>query len=233
MKKYENLVKQTLIATSLWLSLPCDSSELSYSPQQLTELAEQWLQQQLADDNSQRQLDINALDSRIGNKTCLQAPEFRLSQPAGQRQNTVVIRCNDTPGWQLYLPVRIDEIVQTLVLRQNISADSVLTASMLESTSRQRRFIRGNLVTDARSIIGAKTKRALSMGQILTFQDLCLVCKGDVVTIAIDDKGLAVSVSGIATEDGSLGDVIPVQNRQSKRTIRAEVVGVNRVEIRF
>ena len=233
MKKYENLVKQTLIATSLWLSLPCDSSELSYSPQQLTELAEQWLQQQLADDNSQRQLDINALDSRIGNKTCLQAPEFRLSQPAGQRQNTVVIRCNDTPGWQLYLPVRIDEIVQTLVLRQNISADSVLTASMLESTSRQRRFIRGNLVLDTNSVIGAKTKRALSMGQILTFQDLCLVCKGDVVTIAIDHKGLAVSVSGIATEDGSLGDVIPVQNRQSKRTIRAEVVGVNRDEIGF
>ena len=233
MKKYENLVKQTLIATSLWLSLPCDSSELSYSPQQLTELAEQWLQQQLADDNSQRQLDINALDSRIGNKTCLQVPEFRLSQPTNQRQNTVVIRCNDTPGWQLYLPVRIDEIVQTLVLRQNISTDSILTAGMLESTSRQRRFVRGNLVIDARSVIGAKTKRALSMGQILTFQDLCLVCKGDVVTIAIDDKGLAVSVSGIATEDGSLGDVIQVQNRQSKRTIRAEVVGVNRVEIRF
>ena len=233
MKKYENLVKQTLIATSLWLSLPCDSSELSYSPQQLTELAEQWLQQQLAADKSQRQLDINALDSRIGNKTCLQVPEFRLSQPAGQRQNTVVIRCNDNPGWQLYLPVRIDEIVQTLVLRQNIASDSVLTANMLESTTRQRRYIRGNLVTDARSVIGAKTKRALSMGQILTFQDLCLVCKGDVVTIAIDDKGLAVSVSGIATEDGSLGDVIPVQNRQSKRTIRAEVVGVNRVEIRF
>ena len=110
MKKYENLVKQTLIATSLWLSLPCDSSELSYSPQQLTELAEQWLQQQLAADKSQRQLDINALDSRIGNKTCLQVPEFRLSQPAGQRQNTVVIRCNDNPGWQLYLPVRIDEV---------------------------------------------------------------------------------------------------------------------------
>ena len=233
MKKYENLVKQTLIATSLWLSLPSHSSELSYSPQQLTELAEQWLQQQLAVDNSQRQLDINALDSRIGNKTCLQAPEFQLSQPASQRQNTVVIRCNDNPGWQLYLPVRIDEIVQTLILRQNIASDSILTANMLESTSRQRRFIRGNLVLDASSVIGAKTKRALSMGQILTFQDLCLVCKGDVVTIAVNDNGIAVSVSGIATEDGSLGDVIPVQNRQSKRTIRAEVVGVNRVEIRF
>ena len=233
MKKYENLVKQTLIATSLWLSLPCDSSELSYSPQQLTELAEQWLQQQLAADKSQRQLDINALDSRIGNKTCLQVPEFRLSQPAGQRQNTVVIRCNDNPGWQLYLPVRIDEIVQTLVLRQNIASDSVLTANMLESTTRQRRFIRGNLVTDARSVIGAKTKRALSMGQILTFQDLCLVCKGDVVTISVSDNGLSVAATGVAQSDGSLGDTISVMNQQSKRAISAEVIAVNHVRVKF
>ena len=233
MKKYENLVKQTLIATSLWLSLPCDSVEFSYSPQQLTGLAEQWLQQQLSDDASQRQVDINALDSRIGNKTCVQALEFRLSQPASQRQNTVTIRCNDSPGWQLYLPVRIDEIVQTLVMRQNISTDSIITADMLESTSRQRRFIRGNLVTDVQNVIGAKTKRSLSMGQILTFQDLCLVCKGDVVTIAINENGLAVTVSGLAMADGSLGDVIQVQNRQSKRSINAEVVGVNQVEIRL
>ncbi|GAB2915863.1 flagellar basal body P-ring formation chaperone FlgA [Rheinheimera gaetbuli] len=234
MKKYENLLNHGLIWLCFCCSLRVYSAEQSYSPEQLTTLAQQWLNTQLVVDSTTRyQTDINSLDRRIGDKHCEQALDFRLSQPLTQRQNTIVIRCSDTPDWQLYVPVRIDEIVETLVLRQNIATASLITADMLETTTRARRFIRGNLVTEATSVIGAKTKRSLSMGQILTFQDLCLVCKGDVVTIAIRNNGLDVSASGIAMADGSLGDMIHVQNRQSKRTITAEVVAVNRVSITF
>ncbi len=234
MKKYENLFKQTLIWLSLCLSLPAHSNANLYHPEQLTQLAQQWLSAQLTADNmTNYQTEVNSLDPRIGVKHCEQALQFSLSQALTQRQNTILIRCNTAPGWQLYVPVRIDEIVQTLVLRQNIATGGIITADMLETANRERRFIRGNLVVAPASVIGAKTKRSLSMGQILTFRDLCLVCKGDVVTIAIQDKGLGVSVSGIALADGSLGEVIQVQNRQSKRTINAEVVGVNRVSISF
>ncbi|MEH8015946.1 flagellar basal body P-ring formation protein FlgA [Rheinheimera muenzenbergensis] len=234
MKKYENLIRHSLIWLCLCSSLPLYSQPESYSPEQLTTLAQQWLDAQLASDTTTvYQTDISSLDPRIGSKHCEQALDFSLSQLLTQRQNTIVIRCSDTTAWQLYAPVRIDEIVATLVLRQNISTGSMITADMLETTSRARRFVRGNLVADANAVIGAKTKRSLSMGQILTFQDLCLVCKGDVVTIAIRDNGLDVSASGIAMSDGSLGDVIPIQNRQSKRTVKAEVVAVNRVSITF
>lgn len=234
MKKYENLFNRSLIWLCFCCSLHVNSTEQSYSPEQLTTLAQQWLDTQLAVDvTTHYQTDISSLDRRIGVKHCNQALDFSLSQPLTQRQNTIVIRCSDTANWQLYVPVRIDEIVETLVLRQNIATGSLITADMLETTTRARRFVRGNLVADAASVIGAKTKRSLSMGQILTFQDLCLVCKGDIVTIAIRDNGLDVSASGIAMSDGSLGDMIPVQNRQSKRTVTAEVVAVNRVSITF
>ena len=234
MKKYENLFSRSLSWLCLCCSLQVNSNELSYSPEQLTKLARQWLDTQLAIDATTRyQTDISNLDQRIGSKFCQQPLDFSLSQQLTQRQNTIMIRCGDTTAWQLYVPVRIDEIVETLVLRQNIATGSLITADMLETETRARRFVRGNLVADATSVIGAKTKRSLSMGQILTFQDLCLVCKGDVVTIAISDSGLDVSASGIAMSDGSLGDMIQVQNRQSKRTIKAEVVAVNRVSISF
>ncbi len=234
MKKYENLFKHALVWLSLCCSLHVYSNENVYSPAQLTTLAQQWLNAQLvADAMSHYQTDISHLDPRIGVKHCENTLDFSLSQALTQRQNTILIRCNDSPAWQLYLPVRIDEIVQTLVLRQNVATGSHITADMLETTTRERRFIRGNLVTDASAVIGAKTKRSLSMGQILTYQDLCLVCKGDIVTIAVRDNGLAVSASGIAMSDGSLADVIQVQNRQSKRAIKAQVIAVNRVSISF
>ena len=234
MKKYENLFLCSLVYLCLTVCLPTQASEQSYQPEHLTTLAQQWLDNQLsAYDGAVYQTDISALDPRIGSKACAVALEFNLSQALTQRQNTIVIRCNSGDNWQLYVPVRIDEIVQTLVVKQNITTGSLITADMLENTTRPRRLVRGNLVAEATDAIGAKTKRSLSMGQILTYQDLCLVCKGDIVTIAIRDKGLAVSASGVAMSDGSLGDIIQVQNRQSKRAIKAEVIAVNRVSVNF
>jgi flagellar basal body P-ring formation protein FlgA len=232
MKKYQNIVKQTLTALCILLNADLAAQPASYSAADLTRAAEHWLLQQLPD-NDHLQVDVSALDSRIGDKNCAQPLEFSLSQPLTQRQNTVQIRCNDADSWQLYVPVRIDEIVQAVVLQQNIAAGSLITADMLITAQRERRFLRGNLVSDATTILGARSKRALSMGQILTLQDLCLVCKGDVVTISVSDNGLSVAASGIAQADGSLGDTISVLNQQSRRAISAQVIAVNLVKVKF
>lgn len=232
MKKYENLVKQTLTALCLLLSSSLAAQDANYSAAELTTAASAWLQQQLGGNDSLK-IDISALDNRIGDKQCAQPLSFGLSQPLSQRQNTVQIRCDDSNSWQLYMPVRIDEIVQAVVLQQNIAAGSLITADMLITEQRERRFLRGALVSDAKAVLGARSKRSLSMGQILTLQDLCLVCKGDIVTISVSDNGLNVSATGVAQADGSLGDTISVQNQQSRRTINAQVIAVNLVKVNF
>lgn len=232
MKKYENLFKQTLSSLLLITFGSVATQESVYTPAELTVAAEQWLTMQIADKAS-TQINVNPLDNRIGSKSCSQTLEFSLSQPMTQRQNTIQIRCNAQSGWQLYVPVRIDEIVRAVILQQNIASGSLITADMLTTAERERRFIRGSLVENAASVIGARTKRALSMGQILTLQDLCLVCKGDVVTISVSDNGLSVAATGVAQSDGSLGDTISVMNQQSKRAISAEVIAVNHVRVKF
>ncbi|SEH99977.1 flagella basal body P-ring formation protein FlgA [Rheinheimera pacifica] len=236
MKKYENLFKQILTCVTLLCASPLAAQDTvsSYSPAQLTEQASAWLEQELAvTPGGSIQVQASPLDDRIGYKHCNEPLQFSLSQPLTQRQNTIQIRCGAEQSWQLYLPVRIEEIVQTVILTQNISSGSLLTADMLDIANRERRFLRGSLVSDPRQIIGAKTRRAMSIGQIITLQDLCLVCKGDVVTISVSNNGLNVAATGIAQSDGSLGDVISVLNRQSKRAITAEVIAVNQVSIKF
>ncbi|MDP2715558.1 MAG: flagellar basal body P-ring formation chaperone FlgA [Rheinheimera sp.] len=235
MKKYENLFKQTLTATVALLSFNSfvQAEPQSYTPAQLTELAGQWLEQQVDASSGELQINVTPLDNRIGDKYCVTAPQLSLSQDITQRQNTIQLRCSAEPGWLLYVPVRIDEIVRTVVMTQNITTGTLISADMLTTDSRERRFVRGSLVSDESLIIGAKSKKSLSLGQIITLQDLCLVCKGDVVTISVSDNGLQVAATGIAQHDGSLGDTISVLNRQSKRTISAEVTAVNRVSIKF
>lgn len=232
MKKYENIFKQSLTALLLLISCNALTQPTSYSPQDLTAAATRWLQHQLPQ-TSQLNIDVTALDNRIGDKTCTEPLQFSLSQPVTQRQNTVKIRCSANNNWQLYLPVRIDETVQAIILQQNIATGSMITADMLVSEQRQRRFIRGNLVSDPAAVIGARAKRALSIGQVVTLQDLCLVCKGDVVTITANDNGLNVAATGIAQADGTLGDTIPVTNRQSGRDVSAQVIAVSQVKVKF
>ena len=232
MKKYENIFKQSLTALLLLISCNALTQPTSYSPAELTAAASNWLQKQLPQ-SGQLNIDVTPLDDRIGNKACAQALEFNLSQPVTQRQNTVQIRCSANDNWQLYLPVRIDEVVQTIILQQNVATGSLITADMLVSEQRQRRFIRGNLVSEPAAVIGARAKRAMSIGQILTLQDLCLVCKGDVVTITANDNGLNVAATGIAQADGTLGDTISVMNQQSGRSVSAQVIAVNQVKVKF
>lgn len=205
-----------------------------YSPQQLTEMTEQWLQQELGmSADTGIELSVVPLDNRIGNKVCAGEPEFSRPQNSNSRQFTVNISCSQPGPWQLYIPVKVTEIVEALTVRQNIATGTVITADMLQLADKERRFVRGNLVSDPRQIVGARSKRALNNGQVITMQDLCLVCRGDVVTILIDNSGLSVSASGIADQDGTLGDTIAVQNQQSGRKIQTEVVAVNQVRVKF
>ncbi|MGI5309256.1 flagellar basal body P-ring formation chaperone FlgA [Rheinheimera sp. WS51] len=236
MKKYDKFLPRLgqLYFIMIMMLLPNYVVANEYSPAKLTAAAEAWLNEELSQlSNNEFIPKLSPLDERIGNKTCTAPLDFSLSQPISQRQNTILIQCLTDDNWKLYLSVRIDQVVQAVILKQNIASGTQITADMLALETRERRFVRGSLITEPSQIVGAKTKRTLSMGQMLTLQDVCLVCKDDVVTISISNKGLNVSATGIAQQDGSLGDSIEIINRQSKRTIRAEVTGVNSVSIKF
>jgi flagellar basal body P-ring formation protein FlgA len=51
------------------------------------------------------------------------------------------------------------------------------------------------------------------------------------VLIVYETPGLALSLRGKANEAGAVGDVIAVQNLQSKRVLQASIVGPGRVSV--
>lgn len=214
------------------LLLPALSVEVhaeTFSAADLTNAAQQWLQQQTTP--GQTQIRVHPLDARTKERECDVALQFSLVNSKIQTQNSIKILCSGTNGWQLYLSARASQLVDVVVAKRQLSPGLVLSADMVQLESRDQLFSRGATISNPDLVDGARIKRALNPGQILTLKDLCLVCKGDMVTIEGNSGTLMVATSGKALSDGSLGDNIEVQNLNSGRKIQANVTAVKKVEI--
>lgn len=233
MKMYDKFLKCSVLCAftaSVFLAV-FSLQAASFSPAQLTAATTEWLDQQKeVPEGAQSQ--ISTLDSRLAHKECNEPLQFSFAGPV-YNQATVQIRCQSPQPWQLYVTARFTQQTDATLSVRNIALGSLITADMLTLGQADLRLARGSLVKNPTSVIGARVKRSLSAGQVVTLQDLCLVCKGDIVTISGLNSGLEVRTVGIAQMDGILGDQIRVTNRQSNRTVVAEVVAVKKVAIKF
>ncbi len=86
------------------------------------------------------------------------------------------------------------------------------------------------------SVDGYEVAQSIAAGQPLTERDLTprtLVHRGQTVSVVAADGTFSISMKALATQDGSNGAIIKVRNTTSQRDITAQVVGENRVEVRF
>ena len=83
---------------------------------------------------------------------------------------------------------------------------------------------------------GFEVAQSVAAGQPLTERDLAprtLVHRGQTVSVVADDGSLSISMKALATQDGASGATIKVRNLTSQRDITAQVVGENKVAVRF
>ena len=230
MKMYDNFNFKGLKHLALLLPYMAFSLHAEvYSAADLTNAAQNWLQQQTS--SNQVHVRVHPLDSRSADRECSMDLQFSLVNPRLQSQNSIKVLCGGTSGWQLYLSARVTQLADVVVAKRQLAPGSVINTEMVQIESRDQFFSRGAVITDPQILDGARTKRALNLGQILTLQDLCLVCKGDMVTIEGISGTLIVATSGRALSDGSLGDNIQVQNLSSGRKVQASVTAVKKVAI--
>jgi len=229
MKMYDKFFRCDLIALLFFglSSLSYAAETKHYSTDELSQLTKQWLTQQLPADSK---ITLAPLDKRLGQKRCDEQLQWKWLGTA--KSGTVQLSC-PTPRWQLYINARVSQIATAVSARQNIAAGSVLSADMLEARETEIKLVRGQLVSDPALVHGSRVKRSLAMGQIVTLQDLCLVCKGDLVTIVSSHGALEVQTQGIAQQDAILGQQVEVLNRQSQKLVFAEVVAVKKVAIKL
>ncbi|MGK0501369.1 MAG: flagella basal body P-ring formation protein FlgA, partial [Alteromonadaceae bacterium] len=112
-----------------------------------------------------------------------------------------------------------------------VSPGTVLSASNLTLASVDIKRLRYSAFTDVDALIGARMKRRIVDGQAVQSNMLCFVCKGDRITIRASLGGMAVKTSGIAQQDGVIGDTIKVLNASSQKPVIAEVASAQEVVV--
>ncbi|TKB47265.1 flagellar basal body P-ring formation protein FlgA [Ferrimonas sediminicola] len=158
-----------------------------------------------------------------------QAPSTR----EGARYMTVKISCDTPKPWLVYVPVQIAVEYPVMVAKMTLGPDTLLDESMVALRYVNNSSLRGNYFSSPDELNGARLKRRASAGQVITRRNVCLVCKGNPVTIEANNDHLSIRTSGTAMGSGSQGDPIRVQNNRSKRMVDAYVIGIGQVRVKM
>jgi flagellar basal body P-ring formation protein FlgA len=219
------------VLASLCFTLPLEAKVFTKELLQEMAIAHVAAQLPVADENK-IQLSALPLDSRIPDRHCNTEPELLIpSEPPFNRQVTLQIKCNDASGWAQYVHVRVTETAPVVVASVNLARGEVISAAHLTVEMRPSHFIRVNYLDSPELLIGSRSKRNIRSGTPLLLSQICMVCKGDAVTIFATIKGLRVKTTGIALEDGSLGEQVKVKNKKTGKVLNARVDGVESVQV--
>ncbi|MFQ2599527.1 flagellar basal body P-ring formation chaperone FlgA [Aeromonas caviae] len=182
------------------------------------------------------QADVKAgtIDERLPLSRCEDA--LTISLPARmeiRRNTTVYLKCEGEKSWDLYLPVRVSIQKPYVTVAVPVAKGDILSEPMLTLAYQDQTLIRGDYLTDPTALIGVRSKRELKPGQPIRLTQVCVVCKGDQVTLSAENSSMQIKTMARALQDGSFGDMIRLVNTRSGRTVQGQVSAVGSVVVTF
>ncbi|HOQ51192.1 MAG TPA: flagellar basal body P-ring formation chaperone FlgA [Candidatus Atribacteria bacterium] len=134
------------------------------------------------------------------------------------------------------LPLRFEIQVYREVVRakEKLSRGEVISEDQVCSALEVLDYRNEKAFSSVEEVEGKQTKREISAGAILTpsfIQEETLIKRGDLVTMVAKYGGIVVTGTGKARGEGSLGDVIVVENPDSKKRFEGEIIGERMVEV--
>jgi len=172
-----------------------------------------------------------SIDPRITIKPCSVPLSANIPENYSSRNVNVKISCVSSTPWHIFLPVKVKTTIPVLVTKNKISKGSVLDESNMTIEWRDLYKVRGEIIENEKLIVGAKTKRTLMQGAVISKKNICVVCKGERVVIIAQSKDFVIKTAGVALKNGTFGEHINVKNTRSGRTINAQVKAINKVLI--
>lgn len=203
-----------------------------YQAKEIESFAQQTMEDYLTQPEIGRlEIKVGELDPRIQIKPCDTQLEANIPEKKYSRNVNIKIYCEGTIPWQLYLPVKIRNIVPTVVAKHQISKGTLINEDNITVKEIDISRIHGQSISDVAEVIGTKAKRNISQNKRITHKNICFVCKGQSVTLIAQSASFSLKTRGIALENGSTGDEIKVKNQRSGRTVLGQVKSINKVVI--
>ena len=159
--------------------------------------------------------------------------DLRFDRINGRFSANLLIFGRDDLG-AIHLGGHAIETIMVPVLARAIGRGEVVSQSDVSLTPLPRQKVQASRPALMNEIIGKAARQTLRAGTIASaafFTEPDMVKRSDMVTIIFSAGNLNLSIMGKALSDGSKGDIIPVQNSQTNRIIRAEIIDHGLLEI--
>jgi flagellar basal body P-ring formation protein FlgA len=128
----------------------------------------------------------------------------------------------------------VADVVRVPVLSRAVLRGDVVAANDITLERRRRSDMGNDVFTDTARIIGNAARRPLPKGTLLREADIQrpeAVERNANVVMTYENTGLQLAMRGKAQQAGAIGDVIQVQNINSKKIVEATVTGPGRVAV--
>ncbi|MDW4561898.1 MULTISPECIES: flagellar basal body P-ring formation chaperone FlgA [Aeromonas] len=184
--------------------------------------------------DAQAEVTAGTIDERLPLNHCEEGLTISLPAKMEIRRNTTVyLKCEGDKPWDLYLPVRVSIQKPYVTVAVPVAKGDILSESMLTLAYQDQTLIRGDYLTDPAALIGVRSKRELKPGQPIRLTQVCVVCKGDQVTLSAENSSMQIKTMARALQDGSFGDMIRLVNIRSGRAVQGQVSAVGSVVVTF
>ncbi|WP_429171632.1 flagellar basal body P-ring formation chaperone FlgA [Aeromonas rivipollensis] len=184
--------------------------------------------------DAQAEVTAGTIDERLPLNHCEEGLTISLPAKMEIRRNTTVyLKCEGEKPWDLYLPVRVSIQKPYVTVAAPVAKGDILSESMLTLAYQDQTLIRGDYLTDPAALIGVRSKRELKPGQPIRLTQVCVVCKGDQVTLSAENSSMQIKTMARALQDGSFGDMIRLVNIRSGRAVQGQVSAVGSVVVTF
>ncbi|WP_421216278.1 flagellar basal body P-ring formation chaperone FlgA [Aeromonas enteropelogenes] len=201
----------------------------------LQERAQEFVYEQLAVPlDARAEITAATLDERLPLTRC--EDSLTISLPAKmeiRRNTTVYMKCEEDKPWDVYLPVRVSIQKPYVTVANPVAKGDLLTESQLVLAYLDQTLIRGDYLSDTTALIGVRSKRELKPGQPVRLSQVCVVCKGDQVTLTAENNHFEIKTMARALQDGSFGEIIRLVNIRSGKTVQGKVSAVGAVTVTF
>jgi flagella basal body P-ring formation protein FlgA len=194
---------------------------------------------ELANHNTEGTIKVSAgkIDPRLKLRVCAddKLEVFNPYENSSVNTNTMGIKCTEELNhWTLYVPVKITVLKKILVTKNALKKDQQIDKDDFYSLEMDTQKLKQGYFTDPKQLVGLVCKKDIGPDTPFNPYNLELakvVRKGQEVHIIATSGNLKISMGGIAMSDGSLGDIIKVQNATSKKIVEAQVSGKQQVTI--
>lgn len=176
-------------------------------------------------------ISVASIDPRITIKPCQQKLIANIPEKTTSRNVNVKISCGDSTPWQIYLHARIERTFPVVVASTTIEKGVMLSRDNINIQFIASNKIRGQKFTKLKAILGSKAEKRIGKGRAINTRNVCLVCKGDSVTITAKSSNFNIKTQGIALSSGNLNKQIRVKNTRTGKIIRPKVTAINQVAI--